>query len=108
MIVPESWWLLLIGITLLTSAAVFGYRFGRARSRRVGAERSGQRTEIQRALSVIEDLNGIAARLRKAISQHGGATRRFTSRLTRCAARRTSRITICATAPRKCSNTPTG
>ncbi len=84
MMMPESWWLLLVGVLLLTCAAVFGYRFGRLRLRRVWAERPEQRSEIQRALSVIEDLDGIAARLRKAILQHGGATRRFTSRLTRC------------------------
>jgi diguanylate cyclase len=83
MIVPESWWLLFVGISLLTCAAVFGYRYGLLRSRRVWAERPDQRTEIQRALSVIEELDGIAARLRKAISQHGSATRRYTARLTR-------------------------
>ncbi|MEX2114674.1 MAG: GGDEF domain-containing protein [Pirellulales bacterium] len=83
MLLPETWWLLIFGITLVTAAAVGGYWFGRKRLRRARPHGQDQRTEIERALSVIEDLEGVAQRLRKAISQHGGATRRYASRLSR-------------------------
>ncbi len=83
MLLPEAWWLMLSGITLVAGAAVCGYWFGRKRLRRARPSGADQRTEIERALTVIEDLEGVAQRLHKAISQHGGATRRFTSRLSR-------------------------
>jgi diguanylate cyclase (GGDEF)-like protein len=82
MVLSEAWWLLIAGVALLALAAIGGYLTGRKRLRRIGAELWGRRGEIDRAMSVIDELEGVAERLRRAISQHDGATRRFTSRLT--------------------------
>jgi diguanylate cyclase (GGDEF)-like protein len=82
MVLPEAWWLLIAGVALLALAAIGGYLTGRKRLNRMGAD-WGRRGEIDRAMSVIDELEGVAERLRRAISHHDGAARRFTSRLTK-------------------------
>ena len=80
---PENWWLLALGTMLLGLAAVVGYRLGRHRRRRARQAPTHNRCEIERALSIINDLEGVARRLGKAAALHGKAARKFATRLVR-------------------------
>jgi diguanylate cyclase (GGDEF)-like protein len=84
MALPETGWLLwLLGATLLALVASAGYLLGHRRPRVKGRNRATDRPEIERASAVVDDLEGVARRLRKAIAHHARAVRKFNTRLGR-------------------------
>ena len=83
MILPDTWWLLPIGTAVLAIAAFAGYWLGRHRLRPGRRSRRRVRPEVERALSIIGDLENVASQLRHALSHHGSALRKFATRLVR-------------------------
>lgn len=85
---PLNWWLLAPGILLLGLTAWGGYRLGRYRLDRHRRRRARQsavrrRTELARALSLVNDLEAAAERLDKAATTHARAAGKFARRLAR-------------------------
>jgi diguanylate cyclase (GGDEF)-like protein len=80
---PESSWLLSLGTTVLVLTAIGGYWLGRYRLRPTRQIRKQQRPEINRALSIVGDLESVATHLRRSLSLHGSALRKFAAHLVR-------------------------
>ena len=79
---PENWSMSMSASFLLAVMAAFGYLLGRRRSES-RTQSSNSRQEIGRALAVAQELEGIAYRLRKSMSQHVPAIVKFNAQLKR-------------------------
>jgi diguanylate cyclase (GGDEF)-like protein len=96
MVLPESWGLLLLGAVLVATVALTAFRLGRYRNNARGRGRPTDHEEIDRASSLVDDLESVVGRLRKTIVNHGRAVRRFSTRLARYDRRRAvSRHELC-------------